>query len=115
MRSYWLTLAMPLFLLACSSSTQGASSGDASMVAPDDDGSAAGCTNLGGMCVPYTTTCPLPQQNATLCGDTVMLCCLPVGSAPPVANPDSGVVPVPVDDSGGGPPPADGSADAPNG
>ncbi|MGO9837169.1 MAG: hypothetical protein ACLP1X_23480 [Polyangiaceae bacterium] len=104
-----------LLLFACSSSSQATSVTDASMSTPAEDASTAPCTSLGGTCGPYTTTCPLPQQNTTLCGDTVLLCCLPIGTGEPVATPegggqagdDAGA------DSGGGTAPTDASSSYP--
>jgi hypothetical protein len=89
------------------------------MLTPAEDASTSPCTSLGGTCAPYTTTCPLPQQNATLCGDTVLLCCLPVGVAQPEGTPDGGT-PTESDagggaDSGGGTGPVDSSYYVPNG
>jgi len=93
MRSGFLALTGPLLLVACSSGSTGASVADAYAPAPAEDGGTGACTSLGGTCVPYTTTCPLPQQNATLCGDTVLLCCLPPPGVVPEALPDSGAAP----------------------
>src|ERR1700689_2976995 len=116
MRPVWSSPAA-LVLLACSSSSQATSPDDASMPSPAEDASTAPCVSLGGMCVPYTTTCPLPQQNPTLCGDTVLVCCLPVGTPPPMAPPDSGAQTG--SDAGGGSGAeagaTDGSSYAPNG
>jgi hypothetical protein len=91
MRPWLLSLAVPLVLLACSSGNQATSTAEASTAAGADDGSTAACTSMGGMCLPYTANCPPPRQNATLCGSTVLLCCLPSTPAPPEASPESGV------------------------
>jgi hypothetical protein len=76
----------------CSNNQPTTSPSDASIAA--QDGSSAPCTSMGGVCIPYTTSCPVLQQNATLCGDSVMLCCLPADDAGPI---------IPPEDSGEGP------------
>jgi hypothetical protein len=43
------------------------------------------------MCVPYSTECPVLQQNPALCGSTLLVCCLP---------PDGGGIVQPPMDSG---------------
>jgi hypothetical protein len=111
MRPLLVSVTAALLLFACSNKNQASPEADASEAGPDDDGSTGDCTNIGGTCVPYTTTCPLPQQNASLCGNTVMLCCLSTAPAgPPTPGPDSGGQ-EPADDAGT--PPVD--ANAPNG
>jgi hypothetical protein len=95
MRSTLLLLTASLLVtLACSSSSSSTVAEDASAL-PAEDASSAPCTSAGGTCVPYTTTCPVLQQNATLCGDSVMLCCLPPEDAAPIISPgvDSGTGP----------------------
>jgi hypothetical protein len=88
--------------LACStkSPSPAATGDDASMTVVDEGGSPADCTNAGGTCVTFQTACPILQQNTVLCGDSVMICCLPPDDAapfmPPVeggAPPDSGPAP----------------------
>jgi hypothetical protein len=45
--------------------------------ASEFDGSTAACTSIGGTCVPAMAPgCPLSQQNPTLCGDVLLVCCL---------------------------------------
>ena len=75
--------------LACSSSSGSSGSTDASTL-PAEDASMAPCTSQGGVCQPYTASCPVLQQNATLCGDSVLLCCLPAGGGVIEPPPDSG-------------------------
>ncbi len=79
--------------LACSSSS-GSSAGPDASAPPGDDASMVPCTSAGGTCMPYTGSCPVLQQNATLCGDSVLLCCLPPD--------DAGTFVPPGPDSGGG-------------
>jgi hypothetical protein len=112
MRPVLLSLTAALLVFACSKSDQASPDAEASEASPGDDGSTMDCTDIGGTCVPYTTSCPLPQQNAALCGNTVMLCCLSTAPAAPPTSPDGGVQPAPGDDAA--PPPADASS-APNG
>jgi hypothetical protein len=58
-----------------------------------DDGSTVACTSLGGTCVPYANpTCPTAQQNPTLCENTILLCCLPVGGQVTAVTPADGGV-----------------------
>lgn len=47
--------------------------------------------------MPYTQACPPPQQNTDLCGDPILLCCLPEGG-PILVMPEAGPM-----DSGPGP------------
>ena len=65
--------------LACStkSPSHAATGDDASMTVVDEGGSPADCTNAGGTCVTFQTACPILQQNTVMCGDSVMICCLP--------------------------------------
>ena len=46
--------------------------------------------------MPYTSPCPVLQQNAALCGDSVLICCLPPVDAAPFipSGPDTGATPV---------------------
>ena len=102
-------------LIACSSKHTDTSTAEASTEIPAEDGSTAGCTSLGGVCMPYTTsTCPVLQRDQILCNDTVLVCCLP--SAPPgtITVPEAGPQPEP--DSGPPEPPVDAASpdDAPN-
>jgi|SRR5580704_9749167 hypothetical protein len=82
-------------LLACSSSSAPGSTGDAS-APPAEDASTAPCLSLGGTCVSYQTACPVLQQNTALCGDSVLICCLPADDAGPIIAPgdDSGTAPL---------------------
>jgi len=113
MRPVLLSLVASLALLACSSGDKATVAAEAS-VTPADDGSTVACTSMGGTCEPYTTTCPLPQQNPTLCGDTVLLCCLPVAPVVP-QGPGGGTEAGPAPGDAGGPGPADAPYDAPGG
>jgi hypothetical protein len=78
--------------VACSSSSSPSTGTSDASAPPGDDASMVPCTSAGGTCVSYTTTCPVLQQNPTLCGNSVLLCCLPPDDAgtfvPP--GPDSG-------------------------
>ena len=89
-----LLAACVAILLACSSSSQSTVGSDASAL-PAEDASSIGCTSAGGTCVPYTSPCPVLQQNATLCGDSVLICCLPAADAAPFipGGPDTGAPP----------------------
>ncbi|HEX3343877.1 MAG TPA: hypothetical protein VHS09_04855 [Polyangiaceae bacterium] len=60
---------------------------DASVTVVDEGGSPAACENAGGMCVTFQTGCPILQQNTVLCGDSVMICCLPPDDAAPFVPP----------------------------
>lgn len=82
---------LAVVLAACSSSSAGgtASGGDD---ASGDDGSTAGCTSVGGVCQPFSMNCPIEQQNTALCGDSLLVCCLP---------PDGETLPNPPDGGGG--------------
>lgn len=79
-------------VLACSSSSGPSTASPDASAPPGDDASTVPCTSAGGTCMPYTAFCPVLQQNPTLCGDSVLLCCLPPDDAgtfiPP--GPDSG-------------------------
>jgi hypothetical protein len=57
------------------------------MTVVDEGGSPAACENAGGMCVTFQTECPVLQQNTVLCGDSVMICCLPPDDAAPFMPP----------------------------
>jgi hypothetical protein len=76
--------------LACSSSSGSSGSSDASTFLPAEDASMVPCTSQGGVCQPYSASCPVLQQNATLCGDSVLICCLPEGGGVIEPPPDSG-------------------------
>src|SRR5580704_13814928 len=93
--------------LACStkSPSPAATGDDASMTVVDEAGSPAACANQGGTCVTFETECPVLQQNAVLCGDSVMICCLPPDDAAPFMPP---VEAGPLSDTG--PPPDTGAA-----
>jgi hypothetical protein len=105
MRSTRLLLAacasVALATLACSNNQPTTVTSDASL--PAADASNAPCTSVGGTCIPYTTTCPVLQQNTGLCGDSVMICCLPADDAGPFFPEDSGA------GEDAGEPPADAS------
>ncbi len=90
-------------ILACSSSSSSGSSSDASAALPAEDASTAPCLSLGGTCVSYQTSCPVLQQNTALCGDSLLICCLPAD--------DAGTIVEPGGDSATGP--VEASADAP--
>ena len=116
---------------ACSSSSGSLVPADASTDVSLPNGDPAACTSVGGTCQPFSMGCPPLQQNPTLCGNVILVCCLPPGgetiavpdagepedaTAPsdaPIEVPDTGKVPVPdagkvpdagVKDSGGTPP-----------
>jgi hypothetical protein len=85
-----LSLAALLAVGACSSKPS-ASSGDAGEDAAEEDASTAACTSIGGTCQPSLTPgCPLLQQNPTLCGDVLLVCCLSPGSDAAVDEIDDG-------------------------
>ncbi len=84
----WITASLSA-TLACSSSSGSSGSSDASAL-PAEDASMVPCTSQGGVCQPYTASCPVLQQNATLCGDSVLICCLPEGGGIIEPPPDSG-------------------------
>ena len=73
---------------ACSSTSASSTAYDAGE-ATGDDGSTTGCTSLGGTCESYASGCPVLQQNPELCGNVVLVCCLPPGG-PIIVTPDSG-------------------------
>jgi hypothetical protein len=57
------------------------------MAVVEEAGSPAACTAAGGTCVTFQTECPTLQQNTVLCGDSVMICCLPPDDAAPYLGP----------------------------
>jgi hypothetical protein len=73
---------LPLWTLAlvavgACSSKQSAAPGDAGDNVSEGDGSTADCTSIGGTCQPSLSPgCPLLQQNPTLCGNVLLVCCL---------------------------------------
>jgi hypothetical protein len=73
------------WVYACSSSSNTASPGDAGAI-PADDGSTEGCTSIGGTCESFMAGCPLLQQNPSLCGNVLLVCCLQPGG-PTIVNP----------------------------
>jgi hypothetical protein len=79
--------------LACSNNSGGGGI-DASTFLPAQDASMDPCTSQGGVCQPYTQSCPVLQQNTALCGDSVLICCLPEGGAIIEGAPDSGTEPL---------------------
>jgi len=89
-RRFVLLLAASLAIpLACSTKSPApADTGDdASMTVVDEGGSPASCAAVGGTCVTFQTECPVLQQNTVLCGDSVMICCLPPDDAAPFMPP----------------------------
>jgi hypothetical protein len=58
--------------------------GDANV---DEAGSVEACMNAGGTCQTFDMECPILQQNTALCGDSVMICCLPPDDAAPYLPP----------------------------
>ena len=53
----------------------------------DEAGSVEACMNAGGTCQTFDMECPILQQNTALCGDSVMICCLPPDDAAPYLPP----------------------------
>jgi hypothetical protein len=79
MRFSW-SFVLLVALGACSSHSAGSASVDSGDQGGGDDGSTAACTSVGGTCAPIaTSSCPLLQQNAVLCGNVILVCCLPSG------------------------------------
>jgi hypothetical protein len=75
---------------ACSSPAASSAPADSGDEGVADDGSTAGCTSVGGTCEPIGTgSCPILQQNAQLCGNVILVCCLPPGGEI-VVGPDAG-------------------------
>ncbi|HTB76921.1 MAG TPA: hypothetical protein VK762_26940 [Polyangiaceae bacterium] len=69
-------------LVACSNHSTPSAAVDSGDQGGGDDGSTAGCTSLGGTCEPIAAAgCPLLQQNDVLCGNVILVCCLPAGGA----------------------------------
>ncbi|HEY3817996.1 MAG TPA: hypothetical protein VGL81_12535 [Polyangiaceae bacterium] len=92
MRALLLLLAASLFVpLACTTETPTPASvaedDDAASMVADEAGSPAACANAGGTCVTFQTPCPVLQQDTVLCGDSVMICCLPADDAAPYMPP----------------------------
>jgi len=119
MRLVLLLLASSLaFPLACSTETPTPANvgddDDASMTVVDEAGSPAACQNAGGTCVTFQTECPILQQNTVLCGDSVMVCCLPADDAAPYMPPEEAG---PAPEAGNMPEaaPVEASSDAPGG
>ncbi len=132
--AFWAPLLL-VAMGACSSKSTSRVSADAGDQGAGDDGSTASCTSVGGTCELFSAGCPPLQQNPALCGNVILVCCLPPGGetiavpdagggddAAEVADagevPDAGKVPIPdagkipdagEKDSGGGPPPVDAS------
>jgi hypothetical protein len=78
-------------LAACSSKAASSAPADSADASGADDGSTANCTSVGGTCEPFSAgSCPILQQNAELCGDVLLVCCLPPGGET-VVGPDSGL------------------------
>ncbi len=77
-----LSLSRSLVLVALGACSSPASSvpADSGIEGVADDGSTAPCTSVGGTCEPIGTgACPILQQNAELCGNVILVCCLPPG------------------------------------
>jgi hypothetical protein len=99
-----MRLRFPAFLFvalgACSSqpaSSSAVDSGDQGA----DDGSTAGCTGVGGTCEPLASSgCPLLQQNTQLCGNVILVCCLPAGGEVVTGGDDAAVADAAVADAG---------------
>jgi hypothetical protein len=119
------TLLVAVFLLApelaaCSSSSSASDTADAAGPVGEDDGSTAGCTSLGGTCTPASAPgCAPLEQNPSLCGNVILVCCLPPGSLGGVLGSDAagaadtGLYVVPgLDASTGGAPPDAATPDA---
>jgi hypothetical protein len=101
MRPASLSWIVPLFALsACGSSSASSSPQDSGLLAAED-GSTAGCTGVGGTCIPYTGSCPVAQQDTALCENSILICCLPPGGEK---------LPTPEGGDEGGPPPGDGGS-----
>ena len=65
---------------ACSSQPASSAPADSGAELVADDGSTAPCTSVGGTCEPIGTgACPILQQNAELCANVILVCCLPPG------------------------------------
>ncbi len=80
-----------------------ASVAEAAAPTPVPDGGSPACANAGGQCVPFSSNCPILQQNFVLCADSLLICCLPPGGET-----------LPQPDSGGGPETGSGSGGAPD-
>jgi hypothetical protein len=92
--SPYLLLVALAALAACSSTSNGADVADAGGAAVDEDGSTAGCTSLGGTCSPSSAPgCPPLEQNSSLCGNVILVCCLPPGSLEGVLGIDAAGAP----------------------
>lgn len=99
-----MRLRFPAFLFvalgACSSQPASSSAVDAGDEGADD-GSTAGCTGVGGTCEPLASSgCPLLQQNTELCGNVILVCCLPAGGEIVTGVGDAGVADAAVGDAG---------------
>jgi hypothetical protein len=134
MRFAFLASVLLATFAACSSNSASPAPTEAGVEDSADIGT-SGCTSLGGTCESFSAGCPVLQQNPELCGNVILVCCLPEGgailSAPDAGEeqdapgetdtgttggpPDSGSTPPPVDagappvDSGGSPVDAGGS------
>jgi hypothetical protein len=99
-----MRLRFPAFLFvalgACSShpaSSSAVDSGDQGA----DDGSTVGCTGVGGTCEPLASSgCPIVQQNTELCGNVILVCCLPAGGEVVTGGDDAAVADAAVADAG---------------
>jgi hypothetical protein len=117
-------------LAACSSNNQVSAGANEAGAPVDLDVDTTGpCTSVGGTCEAYSSGCPILQQDPTLCGNVVLVCCLPPGGeiipvhdsgatgdggddAGPMNVPDTGTPPPPPD-SGSTNPPDSGSTNPP--
>jgi hypothetical protein len=85
-----LSLAALLAVAACGSK-QSATAADGGDDASEGDASTAACTSIGGTCQPTVAPdCPLLQQNPTLCGDVLLVCCVSTGSDATIEEIDDG-------------------------
>jgi hypothetical protein len=119
-RVFFLLAALLPGPLACTTESPTPAADDAAVLTVDEAGSPAECQAAGGTCVTFQTECPVLQQNTVLCGDSVMICCLPPDDAAPyLGPPDEGGVEEtgspPVPDAGPETGPVDAASDAGNG
>ena len=76
--SLWLAAIVTLGACTSRTSSTEADSGDGA----DEGGNPIACTSIGGTCQPTLAPgCPLSQQNPELCGNVVLVCCLPAAAA----------------------------------
>jgi hypothetical protein len=99
-----MRLRLPAFLFvalgACSSHPAASSALDSGDQGADD-GSTAGCTGVGGTCEPLASSgCPVVQQNTELCGNVILVCCLPAGGEVVTGGEDASITDATVPDAG---------------